>query len=78
MAYYVVSSNNNKNKNHFLYLVHIIDTIMIYYDFVDVWRKKGEIEREYLFVSWHGKYRLTWIKVLLAISPKERWLQYKT
>ena len=28
-AYYVVSSNTNKNKNHFSYLVHIKVAIMI-------------------------------------------------
>ena len=28
-VYYVVSSNNNKNKNHFPYLVHIIGIVMI-------------------------------------------------
>ena len=28
-AYYVVSSNNKKNKNHFPYLVHIKVAIMI-------------------------------------------------
>ena len=36
-AYYVVSSNNSKNKNHFSYLVHIKVAIIISL----IWEKKG-------------------------------------
>ena len=36
-AYYVVSSNNNKNKNHFSYLIHIKVAVII----SSIWEKKG-------------------------------------
>ena len=41
-AYYVVSSNNSKNKNHFSYLVHIKVAIIISL----IWEEKRERLKE--------------------------------